>query len=139
VKRIILQFGLLAVALLALFQLSKLSLLTLGWSQEFLIIGLGLLFIAFGVVASRLLWQKPVPKVVNDIDTESRSYEESGLSEREYEVLQLIAKGLSNKEIAAQLFISESTVKTHVSNILSKLDAKRRTQAVEQARASGIL
>jgi len=139
VKRIILQFGLLAVALLALFQLSKLSLLTVGWSKEFLVVGLGVLFIAFGVVTSRLLWRKP--EVENAVEAASaiRSYDELGLSEREFEVLQLIAKGLSNKEIGKQLFISESTVKTHVSNILGKLDAKRRTQAVEQARASGIL
>ena len=56
-----------------------------------------------------------------------------GISKREFEVLQLIAKGYSNQEIADQLFISLPTVKTHVSNLFSKLDVKRRTQAVKKA------
>jgi ATP/maltotriose-dependent transcriptional regulator MalT len=62
-----------------------------------------------------------------------------GISNREYEVLQLISTGLSNLEIAQKLFISESTVKTHVSNLLMKLDAKRRTQAVTNAKVLNIL
>jgi len=59
---------------------------------------------------------------------------ELGISEREYEVLVEISKGLSNKEIGEKLFVSESTVKTHVSNLLVKLDAKRRTQALQRAK-----
>lgn len=62
-----------------------------------------------------------------------------GISTREYEVLELIAKGNSNQEIADYLFISLNTVKTHSSNLFSKLDVKRRTQAVQQARALRIL
>jgi two-component system, NarL family, response regulator LiaR len=57
-----------------------------------------------------------------------------GISKRELEVLQLMAKGLSNNEIAAQLFVSLNTVKTHSSNLFVKLDAKRRTQAIEKAK-----
>lgn len=53
----------------------------------------------------------------------------AALTEREVEVLRLIAKGLNNREIARQLIISEKTVKTHVSNILSKLNLADRTQA----------
>jgi two-component system response regulator DegU len=52
------------------------------------------------------------------------------ISAREQEVLQLMARGYTNREIAAQLFISEKTVKNHVSNILRKLDVSDRTQAV---------
>ena len=62
-----------------------------------------------------------------------------GISNREYEVLLEIAKGLSNKEIANRLFISESTVKTHVSNVLIKLGAKRRTQAINIAKSLTII
>jgi DNA-binding CsgD family transcriptional regulator len=61
------------------------------------------------------------------------------VSERELEVLQCLAQGLSNEEIAAQLFISLNTVKTHLSNLYFKLDVKRRTQAVEKARTMGII
>lgn len=61
------------------------------------------------------------------------------LSPREYEILQLVATGASNKDIAARLFISEGTVKNHLSSILGKLDAKDRLQAVIRARELGLL
>ena len=57
-----------------------------------------------------------------------------GLSARELEVLEAMAEGLSNQEIASRLFVSLNTVKTHSSNIFGKLDVRRRTQAVETAR-----
>ncbi len=62
-----------------------------------------------------------------------------GISQREFEVLTLIAKGQSNKEIADSLFLSTNTVKTHSSNIFAKLDVKRRTQAVQRAVEIGLL
>lgn len=61
------------------------------------------------------------------------------LSKRELEILQLMALGHSNEEIAATLFVSLSTVKTHNQNLFSKLDVKRRTQAVEKARRLRIM
>ena len=57
-----------------------------------------------------------------------------GLSNREIEVLRLVAEGYSNKEIADKLFVSLNTTKTHLSNIYSKLGVSRRTQAVQKAR-----
>jgi two-component system, NarL family, response regulator LiaR len=57
-----------------------------------------------------------------------------GLSKRELEVLELMAKGLSNQEIAEKLFVSLNTIKTHSSNLFVKLDVKRRTQAIEKAK-----
>ena len=59
---------------------------------------------------------------------------ELGLSKRELEVLALMAAGLSNQEIAEQLFVSLNTIKTHSSNVFLKLEVQRRTQAVEKAR-----
>jgi LuxR family maltose regulon positive regulatory protein len=61
------------------------------------------------------------------------------LSERELEVLRLIAEGLTNPQIAARLYLSLNTVKAHTRNIYGKLDAHSRTQAVARARALGLL
>ena len=57
-----------------------------------------------------------------------------GITEREHEVLELLARGLANKEIAAKLFVSTNTVKTHLANLYGKLDVSRRTQAVHKAK-----
>ncbi|TND05367.1 MAG: ATP-dependent transcriptional regulator, MalT-like, LuxR family [Bacteroidetes bacterium] len=62
-----------------------------------------------------------------------------GLSKRELEVLQLMSEGCSNQEIASRLFVSLNTVKTHSSKIFEKLEAKRRTQAVEKAKRLNII
>ncbi len=64
---------------------------------------------------------------------------ELSLSKREMEILNLMAKGLSNEEIAEKLFISLSTVKSHNQNIFQKLDVKRRTQASEKAKRMGLI
>jgi DNA-binding CsgD family transcriptional regulator len=64
---------------------------------------------------------------------------EFGISKREYEVLELIAQGCSTKEIADRLFVSRNTVKTHASSLFQKLDARRRTQAVQKAKSMGLL
>ena len=62
-----------------------------------------------------------------------------GITKRELEILELIAQGLSNREIAEKLFVSENTVKTHSSRLLDKLSAKRRTQAVQIAKEMGLI
>ena len=83
------------------------------------------------VVASKLLDR------FAELSRRAPSAEE--LSERELQVLQLIAKGAANKEISAQLSISQSTVKTHISNIFQKLEVNDRTEAVTQALKRGII
>lgn len=65
--------------------------------------------------------------------------EDLGITRRELEVLELIAQGMSNREIAGKLFVSENTVKTHSSRVLDKLGAKRRTQAVQFGKELGLL
>ena len=62
-----------------------------------------------------------------------------GITPRELEILELIASGLSNREIAGKIFVSENTVKTHSSRLFDKLGAKRRTQAVQLAKQAGLL
>jgi DNA-binding NarL/FixJ family response regulator len=71
--------------------------------------------------------------------TESSNSLSEPLSERELEILRLIAKGASNREIAGTLFLAEGTVKNHVTNILGKLDVRDRTQAAIKAKDSGLL
>jgi len=61
------------------------------------------------------------------------------LSDRELEVLQLVAEGLSNHEIAQKLVVTVGTVKKHLNNVFGKLDAQNRTQAVARARALNLL
>lgn len=68
-----------------------------------------------------------------------KALDQAGISKRELEVLQLIAEGCSNQEIADRLFVSLNTVKTHSSNLFLKLDVKRRTQAIEKAKRLSII
>jgi len=104
-------------------------------------------FSAFGIWLGLRLTRKqivvkevhvPVPAgqpfVVN-----SKRQEELEVTPRELEILELIAKGLSNREIAEKLFVSENTVKTHSSRVFDKLGAKRRTQAVQLGKEFGLL
>jgi NarL family two-component system response regulator LiaR len=64
---------------------------------------------------------------------------ELGVTPRELEVLQLIAEGLSTREMAERLFVSENTVKTHTGRVLDKLGASRRTQAVQLGKQLGLI
>ena len=65
--------------------------------------------------------------------------EDLGITPRELEILELIARGLSNREIAEKIYVSENTVKTHSSRVFDKLGAKRRTQAVQLGKEFGLL
>ena len=70
---------------------------------------------------------------------DERKREDLGITPRELEILELIAQGMSNREIAEKLFVSENTVKTHSSRVFDKLGAKRRTQAVQFGKEFGLL
>lgn len=89
-----------------------------------------------------LIEPRVATKVLNrmaQLSRQSRQPVPDSLSDREIEVLQLMAKGSANKQIAAELTISESTVKTHVANIFQKLDVNHRTEAVTNALQKGII
>ena len=135
-KKTILVFGSIIIAVLLLFQLSKYSLVSGDFTLEFILVIVAVSFFAIGIYIYKKFYQKEI-KETKEIDQEKIKFLE--ITDREYEVLQLISKGLSNKEIANQLFLTESTIKTHVSNLLVKLDAKRRTQAVQVAQELNIL
>lgn len=74
------------------------------------------------------------PPVNGSFTLNEKELNKLGLSKRELEVLQLMAEGLSNQEIAGRLFLSINTVKTHSSRLFEKLDVERRTQAVDKAK-----
>ncbi|HKR21853.1 MAG TPA: response regulator transcription factor, partial [Pyrinomonadaceae bacterium] len=80
----------------------------------------------------------PVPATAPFSLNEQR-LKDLGITKRELEILELIAQGMSNREIAEKLFVSENTVKTHSSRLFDKLSAKRRTQAVQIAKEMGLL
>ena len=70
---------------------------------------------------------------------DEKKREELGITRRELEILERIAQGMSNREIAEKLYVSENTVKTHSSRVFDKLGAKRRTQAVRLGKEFGLL
>ena len=86
--------------------------------------------------------EKEIKATIQDDYSESVRAEEiarTGLSKRELDVLEQMAQGLSNQEIAEKLHVSLNTIKTHTARILEKLEASRRTQAVDIARKRGII
>lgn len=145
IKKVALYGALLALIALAL-KLVEYRLLVIDNAIEVYAGIIAIIFIAIGIaVGNKLTRPKeklvevhipvpvPVPNKTADMDPG-----ELGLSKREYEILLLMARGLSNQEIASEMYLSIHTIKTHVSNIFSKLDVKRRTQAVVKARELGL-
>jgi len=144
-KKTILIFGSLALGLLILFQLSKYAYFAQNISTETKITAFAIVFILAGILISRQIFLPKTVVQIKEVPVEApteidhQKIEALGISKREYEVLQHIAQGLSNKEIAEKLFVSENTIKTHVSNLLVKLDARRRTEAVKKAEGFRII
>jgi DNA-binding NarL/FixJ family response regulator len=136
-KTIALGFGILVACILILFQLAKFSYSTGESGIEIWIAAISLVFFIVGAFIARRYFppKKPTPKgLINE-----KNLKQVGLSKREYEILQLIDQGLSNQDIAQRLFLSESTVKKHVSNLFLKLDVQRRTEAIRRAKELEIL
>ncbi|MGE3931076.1 MAG: response regulator transcription factor [Hyphomonadaceae bacterium] len=94
-------------------------------------------FLGLGVWIGARAFQRPARHGPFEPNTAARAA--LGISDREYEVLQLLAAGRSNKEIAAALTVSPNTIKTHVARLYEKLEAARRTEAIQKAREFGII
>jgi len=137
-RLLLFRFGLLVLLVLVALQVSRHALLLQPRSAGMLI-GLGaVVLLGSGYLLAR--WLQPVPPRPDAGELPPLADPKAfGISPREYEVLQAMARGASNRQIAQQLFIAESTVKTHVSNLLAKLDVQSRTQAVVRARAWGLV
>ena len=135
-KKIILVFSLLIFALILLFQISNYSINSGNLKMEFAVAIIAIVFLIIGIYINKKSIQKPVN---NSKEINQKKIKDLEITPREYEVLKHISEGLSNKEIADKLFLSESTIKTHVSNLLVKLNAKRRTQALQIAKNHQII
>lgn len=152
-----LLYGLLGGVLIAVLQLLQYRMLVVGHALELYGGLVALLFSALGLWLGRRLTrprptvvvQELVREVVREVSApaapatpvapDAARLERLGITRREHEILQLIAEGLSTREIADRLAVSENTVKTHTSRLLAKLDASRRTQAVQRAKEAGLL
>jgi len=134
-RSIIIGFGLLILCLLILFKIGEVNFTKGNIKLEVIVAIVAFIFFFVGLYFNN---QAQKRSSVNTNETSPQidydQIKKIGLTQREHDVLIKMADGLSNQEIAEQLFLSESTVKTHVSNILFKLDAKRRMQAVQAAK-----
>ena len=92
------------------------------------------------IVERELIVEREVPvPAETPFSLNEKRLQELAITKRELEILGLIAHGLSNREIAERLFVSENTVKTHSSRLFDKLSARRRTQAVQRAKELGLI
>ena len=105
-------------------------------TTETYLVLIAIAFMGLGVWVGARLFRR---SAATPFEPNTRVRETLGVSDREFEVLTLLAQGRSNKEIAKQLDVSPNTVKTHVSSLFEKLESKRRTEAISRARELGIL
>jgi DNA-binding CsgD family transcriptional regulator len=145
--REILSFGLAGGLLIAVLRWTEYRYLVVEHSVAIYGALVAILFAAFGIWLGRSLTRKPPKVIVKEVPVPAAGpfvldelrVQELSITPRELEILGLIAAGLSNREIADQLFVSENTVKTHSSRLFDKLGAKRRTQAVQIGKASRLI
>jgi len=140
--REILLFGLGGGVLITILKLTEYRFLVVEHSLEIYGGLVAALFSALGIWLGLTLTRKKVQVIQTppaQFTLDDRRQAELGVTARELEILGLIAAGLSNREIAERLFVSENTVKTHSSRLFDKLGAKRRTQAVQLGKEARLI
>ena len=141
-RKITLIYGLSLAFLVFLLKFLEYRYIVHDLSLEFYLGLIAILCTALGVWAGLRLTRPKrilVPVSSDDFKLNEELLTQTGISKREYAVLELMAKGHSNQEIADALFVSLNTVKTHSSNLFVKLNAKRRTQAIQRAKELGLI
>ena len=142
-KKTALLYGLIGGLAIALLKIVEYRFLVIEHSIEIYGGLVALLFSALGIwLGLKLTRTKVVLKevpVTGPFVLNQARLAELGITPRELEILTQIAAGMSNKEIAAKLFVSENTVKTHAASVFDKLQARRRTQAVQIAKHAGLI
>lgn len=154
-RRHALIFGLVGGLLIATLQFTEYRFIVIEHSVEIYGALVAVLFAAFGiwlglritrgretiretVVVKEVLVPAEVP-APEPFAPDTARQQTLGITAREMEILNLVACGLSNREIATRLFVSENTVKTHCARVFDKLGAARRTQAVQRGKELGLL
>ncbi|MEQ9091575.1 MAG: LuxR C-terminal-related transcriptional regulator [Balneola sp.] len=137
-KKTILIYGLSLALLVFVLEYFEYRFFIRELSTELFVFMIALTFTGLGLWVGK--------KLTNQTKIESPPFEQNEkairylrISERELEVLELVAQGLSNKQISEKLFVSINTTKTHLSHLYEKLEVKRRTQAVEKAKSLNII
>lgn len=141
-RKTVLFYGVLGGLLVVLLRLVEYRYLMVEHSLEIYGAIVASIFAALGIwLGLKLTRTKEVVilKEAPPVPIDPAKTEAMGITPREHEILNLIAAGLSNREIAEKLFVSENTVKTHSSRLFDKLNAKRRTQAVQIAKQAGLI
>jgi NarL family two-component system response regulator LiaR len=147
VKRAIL-YGLVGGVLIALLKVLEYQHFVRAYPTEVYGGVVAVIFTALGLYFG-LRWARPkevvvvrevrVPEEARPFELDAAKLKELGITQREHEILGLIAEGLSNREIGERLFVSENTVKTHSSRLFDKLGVNRRVQAVQKGKELGLI
>jgi DNA-binding NarL/FixJ family response regulator len=145
--RDILLYGVCGGVLVAVLKLTEYRFLVVEHSVEIYVALVAALFAGLGIWLGLTLTRKKPTMIIKGIPAQAAEpfvadetrVSRLGITARELEILGLMATGLSNREIAGRLFISENTVKTHSSRLFDKLGAKRRTQAVQLGKAGRLI
>jgi NarL family two-component system response regulator LiaR len=153
-KRHVLIFGLAGGLLIATLQYTEYRFVVIEHSVELYGALVAILFATFGIWLGLRITRRREKIVVKEIPVPASGQDAGpaspfapntaqqrslGITDRELEILTLVARGLSNREIATQLFVSENTVKTHCARAFEKLGAARRTQAVQRCKELGLM
>ncbi len=154
-NKLIILYGISLALLLFLLKWLEYKFILISHSFEIYIGIIAIIFMALGIWLALKLAKPKIKTVIvekeilvkeeifvntsTDFIFNQKEFEKLGISMRELEVLQLMAQGLSNNEIAEKLFVSTNTIKTHSSKLFEKLDVKRRTQAIEKAKRLNII
>ena len=144
-KKHVLIYGLCGGVLIVILKLVEYRFLVIQHSIEIYGGLIALLFAGLGIWLGLKLTKNKETVIVREVPAprfftlNEKRLAELGITRRELEILELIANGLSNREIAEKLFVSENTVKTHSSRLFEKLSARRRTQAVQLGKELGLI
>lgn len=138
-KKTIFLYGLALALLVLLMRMIEYRFLVRDLTLEFYIGIVAIFFTALGIWVGLKFTRKKVVMINPDFHFNDKEQTKRNISKRELEVLELMAQGLANQEIADKLFVSLNTVKTHSSNLFSKLEVSRRTQAIQKAKELNLI